>query len=175
MEKNKQRGAQMLVPTIIMAFLTLVLIYIGYRKGDGEYILGLKAGFNLMIEVLPLLFFSFLVAGLIQVVIPETVVSKWIGEEAGIKGILLAVLAGFLIPGGPYLVLPILAGLLYQGLSIGSAMAFYTAKFLCGFSRLPIEIAILGWKFILVRIVITSFFPILAGIMTNILFGRFFK
>jgi len=165
----------MLVPTFIMAILTLVLIYIGYRKGNGEYTLGLKTGLNLMIKVFPLLFFSFLVAGLLQVTIPQTVISKWIGEEAGIKGILLATLAGFLMPGGPYLVLPILAGLLYQGLSIGSAMAFYTAKFLCGLVRLPIEIGILGWKFIFVRIVITSVFPILAGIMTNVLFGRFFR
>jgi len=173
MEKQR-RSDKMLGSTIVMTLLALVLIYVGYRKGNGAHILGLKTGLLFMVKILPLLFVSFLVAGLIQVMVPKEIISMWIGEESGTKGMLLAAVAGFLIPGGPYVVLPILAGLLQQGISIGSAMAFYTAKFLCGLTRLPIEFSILGWKFIIIRIVITSIIPILTGIIAEKFFGGFF-
>ena len=34
----------MLGSTIVMTLLALVLIYVGYRKGNGAHILGLKTG-----------------------------------------------------------------------------------------------------------------------------------
>ena len=61
----------MLGSTIVMTLLALVLIYVGYRKGNGTHILGLKTGLLFMVEILPLLFVSFLVAGLIQVMVPQ--------------------------------------------------------------------------------------------------------
>ena len=52
----------MLGSTIVMTLLALVLIYVGYRKGNGTHILGLKTGFLFMVEILSLLFVSFFVS-----------------------------------------------------------------------------------------------------------------
>ena len=60
----------MLIPTIIMGVITLVLLFIGYQKGGGEHILGLKAAWNLLLQITPLMIFAFILAGMIQQLIP---------------------------------------------------------------------------------------------------------
>ncbi|GAH90545.1 unnamed protein product, partial [marine sediment metagenome] len=74
----------MLIPTIIMGALAVALIFLGYFKGQGQHITGLKLSLNMTIEILPLLIFSFIVAGMIQTLIPSELLSKWIGSESGI-------------------------------------------------------------------------------------------
>ncbi|MDY6967553.1 MAG: permease [Spirochaetota bacterium] len=159
----------MLVPTIIMAVLAIVLFAIGYNKGNGEHITGLKSAMNIMLEILPLLICAFIIAGMIQVLIPNESISKWIGAESGIKGILLGTVAGALSPGGPYVSLPIAAGLLRSGAGVGTMVAFITGWSLWAVSRLPMEVGILGWKFTLIRIASTFFFPPIAGWIAQII------
>ena len=54
------------------------------------------------------------VAGLIQVLIPKGVISQSMGAAAGYKGILIAWLIGSILPGAPYVILPLAAALLSQ-------------------------------------------------------------
>ena len=77
----------MLIPTIIMGVLAIVLTVITYTRGGGEHILGLKAGGNLLLQIVPLLIFAFIVAGMIQQLIPTEMISKWVGAESGFRGI----------------------------------------------------------------------------------------
>jgi len=42
---------------------------------------------------------------------------------------------------------------------------------LWAFSRLPMEVGILGWKFTLIRVASTFFFPPIAGLIAQILFS----
>ena len=44
--------------------------------------------------------FAFVMAGMIQVILPKELILKWIGKESGIKGILIDTIAGSLAPGG---------------------------------------------------------------------------
>lgn len=152
-----------------MAVLAIVLFAIGYNKGNGEHITGLKSAMNIMLEILPLLICAFIIAGMIQVLIPNESISKWIGAESGIKGILLGTVAGALSPGGPYVSLPIAAGLLRSGAGVGTMVAFITGWSLWAVSRLPMEVGILGWKFTLIRIASTFFFPPIAGWIAQII------
>jgi uncharacterized membrane protein YraQ (UPF0718 family) len=127
---------------------------------------------NMTIQVLPLLIFAFLIAGMVQVLIPRPVIARWIGGESGIRGILIGTVAGGFAPGGPYVSLPIAAGLLRSGASIGTMVAFLTGWSLWAFSRLPLEFGILGWKVMLVRLACTFFFPPIAGLIAQGLFGN---
>ena len=161
----------MLIPTIIMGVLAIVLLYIGYQKGGGEHILGLKSAGDMVLQIIPLLIFAFIVAGMVQVLIPTEMISKWIGGESGFRGILIGSVMGGLAPGGPFVSLPIAAGFLRLGASVGTMVAFLTAWSLWAFSRLPLEIGIMGWKFTLVRLACTFFFPPIAGLIANRLFS----
>ncbi len=161
----------MLIPTIVMGTLAGIFFYLGYARGEGEHVVGLKSALNLTVEILPLLFFAFILAGMIQVLLPRELLSKWIGRESGIRGILLGTVAGGLAPGGPFVSLPLVAGLLRSGASVGTMVAFLTAWSLWAAGRLPMEVGILGWKFTLIRISSTFFLPPIAGLVAKTFFA----
>jgi len=161
----------MVIATVIMGLLAIILVFIGYYRGAGEHVLGLKSAMEMTIQILPIVILAFIVAGMIQILIPQELLSKWIGKESGMRGILIGTLAGGLAPGNPYVNLPIAAGLLRSGASMGAMVAFLTGWSLWSFARLPIEVSIMGWKFTLIRIASTFFFPPIAGLIAN----RFFS
>jgi uncharacterized membrane protein YraQ (UPF0718 family) len=154
-----------------MGVIAIIFLFIGYQRGGGEHILGLESAGNMLLQIVPLLIFAFIIAGMIQVLIPTEIISRWIGAESGFRGILIGTAVGGLVPGGPYVSLPIAAGLLRTGASIGTMVAFLTGWSLWAISRLPLEIGIMGWKFTLVRIACTFFFPPIAGLIANKFFS----
>ena len=161
----------MLIPTIIMGVLALVLAFIAYNKGGGEHIIGLKSAGSILLQITPLLIFAFIVAGMVQVLVPTEIISRWVGAESGFTGILIGTAVGSLTPGGPYVSLPIAAGLLRAGAGIGTMVAFITAWSLLAVSRLPLEIGIMGWKFMAIRLACTFFFPPIAGLIASKFFS----
>ena len=170
---KKRRASGMLIPTIIMAVFAIILLYIGYSKGQGQHLIGLKYALKITVQILPLLIFAFIMAGMIQTLLPRELLSKWIGEESGLRGILIGTLAGGITPGGPYVSLPVVAGLLRAGAGVGTMVAFITAWSLWAVSRLPMEIGVLGWKFTAIRLVCTFFFPPIAGLIAHLFFSGF--
>jgi len=171
--KKKRRASNMLIPTIVMALFAIILLFIGYSKGQGQHIVGLKSALKMTTQILPLLIFAFIMAGMIQVLLPRELLSKWIGERAGMRGIFIGTIAGSITPGGPYVSLPLAAGFLRAGAGVGTMVAFITAWSLWAISRLPMEIGILGWKFTVVRLACTFFFPPIAGFLAQAFFSGF--
>jgi len=171
MIKNR-RFRQMLIPTIIMGVIAIALLIIAYQKGGGEHILGLKAAGNILLQILPLLIFAFIIAGTIQYVIPAELISKWVGAGSGFRGIFFGTIFGGLTPGGPMIAMPIAAGLLQSGASIGTMVAFMTGWSLWAFTRLPLEVGLMGWRFTAIRLACTFIFPILAGLIANLFFSK---
>ncbi|MBN2498109.1 MAG: permease [Deltaproteobacteria bacterium] len=162
----------MWIATGIMAALAVILFVVGAWRGQGQHLDGLKAGGQMTLQVLPLLIFAFLVAGMAQSLIPKELIARWVGGESGWRGILIGSLAGGLTPGGPYVSFPIVAGLYRAGASIGTTVAFVTAWSLWAVTRLPMEVGLMGLRFTLVRLLCTLVFPPLAGWMAQLLFGR---
>lgn len=169
---DKKRGfRQMLIPTIIMGVVAIVLTTIVYFRGGGEYVQGLKSAGNLLLQITPLLIFAFIIAGMIQFIVPTEMISKWVGAESGLRGIMIGTVVGGFLPGGPFVSLPIAVGLLQAGAGVGTMVALLTGWSLLAFTRLPLEIGIMGWKFSLIRLACTFFFPPIAGLIANRLFS----
>jgi len=160
----------MLVPTLIMAGLALILLGVGYTQGQGQHVAGLKIGAKMTLEVLPLLLFAFVLAGMVQVLIPQELIAKWVGAESGWRGIILGTVAGGLSPGGPYVSLPIAAGFLRAGAGVGTMVAYLTGWSLWAVARIPMAVGVRGWKFAGSRLACTFFFPPIAGLLANLLF-----
>jgi uncharacterized membrane protein YraQ (UPF0718 family) len=172
---NKTKGkSNMLIPTLIMALIATALVYVGYYQGDGQHITGLQVSFKMMIQMMPLLLLALVIAGMAQVLAAQQqeFISKWLGPESGLRGILIASAAGTLTPGGPVVTIPLLAGLLRSGSSIGVAVAYLTGWGAWSLARLPLEIAILGWKFTLIRVASVCLLPPIAGLIAQTLFSK---
>ncbi|MEE8483369.1 MAG: permease, partial [Nitrospinota bacterium] len=168
---NKKKGtSSMLVSTLIMAALAVSLLVFGYIKGGGQHITGLNAAWKMMLDILPLLIFAMIVGSMVPILLPKELLVKWVGGESGIRGILVGSVAGALTPGGPFVSFPIAASLLRSGASISAMVAFITGWLIYSLSRLPLEVGILGWKFTLIRVASTFFFPPIAGLIAKALF-----
>ncbi len=161
----------MIIPTLVMGVLAIILLYIGYSRGQTEHIVGLQNAWRLLAQMLPILVFAMIVAGMVQVLLPNELLSRWIGNESGLRGIIIGAVAGGLTPGGPYVNLPIAAALIKSGAGVGTMVAWLTGWSLWAASRLPMEFGILGWKFTLIRLVSVLIFPPLAGIIAQALFS----
>ncbi len=162
----------MLVPTIVMGVLAAILLFAGYARGEGQHLEGMKSALAMTLSVLPLLVFAFVVAGMVQTLVSAETISRWVGAESGLRGIVIGTIAGGLAPGGPYVSLPVAAGLVRSGAGTGTMVAFLTAWSLWAVARLPMEVGVLGWRLTLARIVSTFFFPPIAGLIAQFLFDH---
>lgn len=171
---KKKGNNNMLVPTIVLGVIAVILLIVGYSRGGSDHIDGIVLGLKMLVPLIPLLIFAFIIAGMIQILIPTEVVSKWVGVESGFRGILIGTVSGALVPGGPFVSLPLAVGFLRSGASVGTMVAFLTSWSLWAISRLPMEFAILGWRMTVLRFVSVFIFPPIAGYIAEILF-RLFK
>ena len=81
---------------------------------------------------------------------------------------LIACVAGGVVPGPPYAVFPLAASLYQSGASLGTVVGFVSAWALWSVSRLPVEMALIEPKAALIRYGITFIVPPLAGLLANI-------
>ena len=65
----------------------------------------------------PVLIFAFIAAGIIPFLVPQEAISRWVGAESGLRGILIGTIVDGLMPDSPFVSLPIAAGLLWVGAS----------------------------------------------------------
>ncbi len=161
----------MVIALAVLVLMSSALFVYAYKSGDNLHIKGLTAGKKMFIGLIPLLIMAFLVAGLIQVAIPPELIRSWLGEEAGLRGILIGTLAGALIPGGPYVAFPIIAAIYKAGAGVGTAVSIITGWALLGVGQLPFELALIGPRFMAVRLCIVFIVPPVAGIAAQIIFG----
>ena len=160
-------NSNMFWPTVVMFVVALVLFIIASQQGEGKNVAGLKSAWTMTIQIIPLLVFAFIIAGLIQHILPKELLSSWIGDKSGMRGILIGTLGGAITPGGPYVSMPVAAGLLNAGASIGTMVAFLTSWSLIAVARIPLEVGIMGWRFTIIRMISTLIFPPIAGLLAN--------
>ena len=162
----------MVIPTVILGTLAVVLFLVAYGKGGGQHGTGVKIGMTMLVEIFPLLVFALIVAGMVQVLLPPEFLVKWVGSESGMRGILIGSVAGGLTPGGPFVSMPLAAGLAKSGAAVGPLVAYLTAWALWAVSRLPLEVGVLGWKLTFIRLASTAVLPPLAGWIAHLFFHK---
>lgn len=150
-----------------LAFLSIALLsgLLSYAAGGRETLQkGLDASWDMMVLIIPRLVAAFLLAGFIQVLIPKDLILRWIGDKSGLRGILIAFLAGVLTPAGPLISFPIVASLYRLGAHYAPLIAYLTSWELFGFMRIAVwEMPFMGFKFVLLRVAVSITFPLLAG------------
>jgi len=168
---RKARSKNMLTTTLIMFVFAAVLTIAAYSKEPGLAREGLSDGLDLFLTILPVLVLAMVVAGMMPKVLPREAMSRWLGEESGLFGMLIATAAGALTPGGPFIQFPLVAGLIKAGAGVAQMMAYITAWSILGLNRFLIfEVPILGWKLALSRMAAGLVFPIIVGYLTRLIY-----
>jgi uncharacterized membrane protein YraQ (UPF0718 family) len=158
---------------LIPGGLLVVLIGIAFSRGGLPKV---RDGFaetgSLLLSVLPNLAIGFTLAGFITLLLPRDIIARWLGGESGWRGLLVGTAAGALTPGGPFTHFPILASLLAKGATVGPVSAYIASWALLGVHRIVIwEAPILGWRFVLVRVLSCALAPPLIGAAAKWLTG----
>jgi uncharacterized membrane protein YraQ (UPF0718 family) len=152
------------ISTLVLALLAVLLAVIAYFKDPGLPLLGAKTGFSMLAFILPRLIPALILAGLMQVLVPQEFVARHFGQGSGIRALLIATLAGVLTPGGPMVSVPFMVALAHSGVALPPLVAYMTSWSLFGMQRIIAwEAPLLGWPFVLTRVIPSLAFPLIAG------------
>ncbi len=160
---------------IILTCLCLILILIGAFRSPQQLGEGVRTAFAQLLQAFPVVVLTFLLLGLLAVLVPRETVAQWLSENSGIRGILLGTLTGAVAPGGPVVQTIIASLALKWGAGVGCIVAFLTAGALTHALLLPLEAGLLGWRFVAARLACTFFFPPIAGFLAHVLFRSFVR
>ena len=150
--------------TLILAGLALVLMIVAYFKDPSLPLIGTRNGLSMLAFILPRLLPALILAGLFQVLVPQEIVSRHFGREAGLKGLLIATGAGVMTPGGPMVSVPFMVALANSGAALPVLVAYMTSWSLFGVQRIIAwEAPLMGWQFVWVRVIPCLAFPVVAG------------
>jgi uncharacterized membrane protein YraQ (UPF0718 family) len=155
--------------TIVFGLLALILFLFLWVKDPAAAKTTAQSGLFLFLRYSFLIIFSMMIAAMLPALIPREIVTQYLGGASGWRGILMATLIGGLTPGAPYAVLPLIAGLMKQGMGFAPAVSMVCAWGLWSMGRVPFEMAVLGGKFTLVQVLVSLPLPFVAGASTGLM------
>jgi uncharacterized membrane protein YraQ (UPF0718 family) len=139
------------------------------RDGSDRFITILSSDLWLFTTMLPKMAAGCLIAAFVTRLLPREVVARVVGAESGLLGILIAMVMGAVLPGGPLTIYPVAGAFLVLGADVGTAVAFITSWNMLGYNRALIwELPFFGADFVGWRIVIALPLPFLAGVLARI-------
>jgi uncharacterized membrane protein YraQ (UPF0718 family) len=144
------------------------MIAVLVRDGGHKFVEILAGDAMLFLTMLPNLLAGCLVGAFIALLLPREMVNRWIGAESGISGILIATVAGAILPGGPFTIYPIAATLAALGADVGAICALIVGWSLLGYSRALVwELPFFGVDFVGWRVLLAIPLPIIAGLLAR--------
>lgn len=119
----------------------------------------------LFVDILPKVLAGCLIGAFVAALLPREIVTRWVGGESGLTGLMIATAIGAVLPGGPFTIYPLAGAFLTIGAGIGPVVAFVTSWTLIGLNRAIIwEVPFLGFDFVTTRMLVSLPLPILAGL-----------
>ena len=149
---------------IFAALSILAGLAVWYLKGPQAFDRAMTDAWELFKFVMPRVGAAVLIAAFLQLLLPRELIAKLIGEDAGIKSVLIASVAGAITPGGPLTSFPILVALYVSGANKGALVAYLSAWAMIGFQRILVwELPLMGEEFTLTRVTASFLLPIICG------------
>lgn len=156
----------LIIAAVIWLLVLVMLVHVLRRRPEvrGELIDVFLRNGRIFIVVVPM---AMIAAGFLVPLVPPEMIAIWLSDGAGLEGILIATMVGWLLAVPPYIMLAIVAVLIDAGAGAASMVALITAWSVFGFHRtLPIELPIMGRYFVTLRLLVTFLMPPLAGLAT---------
>lgn len=153
---------------LLSIFTALCLIASLIANREKTWI-GIKKGIVMFFKLLPVLLFMLALVSVVLFLLPEKTLVKYMGEESGIAGWVIAALFGSvaLIPG--FIAYPLCGILVKSGVTYSIIAVFITTLMMTGFLTLPLETKFFGWKVSLIRNLIS----LAAALMIGLIMGFF--
>ena len=138
--------------TFIVASIIILVTYIFSKE------MGLKAidtvwmSFKEMIIILPPIF---VLMGLLDEWVPKDVMSKYMGEGSGLKGVLISIFIGSAAAGPLYGAFPVAAVFMKKGVKLTNIFIFIGAWSTTKIPMFLFELSSMGSKFAITRLIVS--------------------
>ena len=157
--------------TIILWIITAIFFFLSFRESPNTARKGAELAWQTTKQNALLIILAFIIVGFVNILSPEEFVKTWIGPESGWTGILLAEFMGMLLPGGPYVVFPLIAILFEAGAGLAPVITLITSWSTQSLLSIGFEIPFMGWRFTLIRWGSGLLIPLLAGLFALLISG----
>ena len=151
-----------------LAIGSAIVVFV--RNGQARFLEILTDDLGLFGVMLPNVLAGCFIGAFVTLLLPRDKVAHWVGADSGIGGILIATIAGAIMPGGPFTIYPVAGAFLAAGADAGAACAFVIAWTLIGYTRAIVwELPFFGLDFVAWRVMFSLPLPILAGLMARMI------
>ena len=157
--------------TIILWCIAGALFLYSWREGAGTVKRGGLLAWETTKQNALLLTLAFIIVGFVNILSPDELVKTWIGPNSGLRGILLAESIGMMLPGGPYVVFPLIAILFEAGASLASVITVITSWSTQSLLTISFELPFMGWRFTAIRWSIGLIIPLFSGVAALLFWG----
>jgi uncharacterized membrane protein YraQ (UPF0718 family) len=149
---------------IILWGTVIAVGFVVWRRGPKVMTSSFREGTMSFISVVPRIALGVLGSGYIAAVIPQEIITGWLGPDSGWTGVLTAVIAGAATPGGPVIGFSIGAVAMKAGGGAPQVLAYVVAWALFAFQRLLLwEIPFMPARFVWFRAAVSLPLPFLAA------------
>ena len=149
---------------IILWGSVVALGFIALRRGRTLLTSSVREGAKDFMNIVPRVALGVIGSGYIAAVIPQEIITGWLGPDSGWLGVLTAAIAGAVTPGGPVIGFSIGAVALKAGGGTPQIIAYVVAWALFAFQRLLLwEIPFMPARFVWFRAAVSLPFPFVAA------------
>lgn len=151
--------------------LAVLISFIANRK---KTLKALKISLKRFLNILPAFLDMLILVSIVLFLVPDRVISNYLGSNNMLAGVLLASFFGSitLMPG--FIAFPLCGILLKKGVLYMVLSAFTTSLMMVGVLTYPIEKDYFGTRVTIVRNVVSLFIALIVAVMTGIFFGEIF-
>jgi uncharacterized membrane protein YraQ (UPF0718 family) len=153
--------------TLILWVIAGAFLAYAWARRDGSLKKGLIIAWETTLRNALLMGLAFIIVGFVHILSPTQLVQALIGPGSGWIGLLLAAGIGMLLPGGPYVVFPIIAVLHMNGASLGAVITLITSWSTQSLLTVTFELPFMGWRFTAIRWSMGLILPILVGSLVS--------
>ena len=155
--------------------LTGVALLISLIINRDKTIKALRIFYKRFINILPAFLIMLILVSVVLFLVPDIVISKYLGAENKIVGVLLASFLGSvtLMPG--FIAFPLAGILPKKGVAYMVLSAFTTTLMMVGVLTYPIEKQYFGARVTVMRNTISLLIALIVAVVTGIFFGEIFR
>lgn len=156
--------------TAVFYIIAILALVVSFFKSKEKTKMVLKKAWKSFENIMPQFLAIILVIGIMLSVLTPEQISRFLGQDSGIMGVVMAAFIGAvtLIPG--FVAFPLTSALLHNGAGITQIAAFVSTLMMVGIITIPVEIEYFGKKVTIIRNLSAFIFSfIVAGIMGVIL------
>ena len=135
-------------------------------------VVALKIAWNKFAAILPAFLMMLILVSIVLFVVPDAMISHYLGDDSKFTGIICAVSFGSLTLMPGFVAYPLCGILLTKGVSYMVLAAFTTTLMMVGVLTFPVEKEFFGVKVTIIRNVISFFIALLIALVIGICFGE---